>query len=95
MHANSLLAYEMNGIALDKREKLVLAAYIELYPTPVSDRYIMEKLGFTDMNAVRPRITSLRDKKVIEETGKMKCSITGQSVRHCRLVHKDPQLRLL
>jgi len=89
MHQNSLNTFHELEEHLNQREKDVLSIYQQNHPTPISDRYVMNALGFSDPNKVRPRITSLRDKKYIVEVGKMRDEETGQNVRHCRLIQQD------
>lgn len=43
-------------------------------------RAIAIKLGYTDMNAVRPRLTELVDEGKVEVIGKKKDTLTGVSV---------------
>lgn len=83
MHANSLAAYA--DLDLDPREKLCLAAY-ETAAGPLTDRECAYALGFDDLNACRPRITSLLKKGKLREWGNVKCSITGKTVRACEVV---------
>jgi len=54
VHANSIIAWHR----LDKESRLarILAVY-RTSSCPLTDREVAERLGFTDMNAVRPRIT--------------------------------------
>lgn len=48
---------------------------------PATDRDVMRGLGFTDMNAVRPRISELIDARLLVECGKRRCATTAQAVR--------------
>lgn len=79
VHVNSLAAY--HSLNLGERAAQVLAVYVESLQ-PLTDREVMERLGFTDPNAVRPRVTDLVDAKLLEECG----SDTGggRKVRVCR-----------
>lgn len=43
-------------------------------------REIAEKLGFTDLNAVKPRLTELKRSGAIAVTGKRKDKVTGVHV---------------
>lgn len=51
---------------------------------PATDRECMRGLGFTDMNAVRPRISELIDARLVVECGETRCAVTGQRVRRVR-----------
>jgi predicted HTH transcriptional regulator len=83
MHNNSLTAYA--GLDIDERSRLVLAAYVTHW-SPLTDRDCMRILGFTEMNQVRPRITALIERGVLEECGNVKCPETKKTVRLCRPV---------
>lgn len=80
-HRNSVSAFL--GLDLSKREALVLSAFV-LAQVPLTDRACMERLGFTDPNACRPRITELCEQGLLEEVGSTDCPITGKRVRICR-----------
>lgn len=88
LHVNSLTAYH-DGQAefFSAREIMVLRAY---RAGPMTDREVMIALRFTDMNAVRPRITELVDDGVLEETSTRNDPITRKPVRVCRL-RRDPR----
>ena len=53
-------------------------------------RQIMKALGFTDANTVKPRITELIDKGILEECGSVRDPETGKRVRLVR-IKKTPQ----
>lgn len=82
MHANSLAAFddieEERGERAEVIYRMMVAAGV-----PMTDRQVAHALGFTDMNAVRPRLTELRDNRWVRETGSIECPVTG---RHVRLV---------
>ena len=66
-HDNSMEAYR----TLDRRKRR--EAILQVFRTAsdaMSDREVCLTLGYSDMNAVRPRITELRDEGMIIETGK-------------------------
>ncbi len=50
-----------------------------------TDRHVCTFLGFTDMNSVRPRITTLIKRGLLEECGSMRDPLTGKRVRLVRL----------
>lgn len=47
---------------------------------PMTAREIANKLGFSDMNAVRPRVTELRQMGRIQEAGTKYDRLTGRNV---------------
>jgi hypothetical protein len=82
VHANSLAAYQ--SLNLSERSANVLRVYVESV-CPFTDREVMHRLGFTDPNAVRPRITELCDAGLLEEfDGGTLDPETGKRVRLCR-----------
>lgn len=68
---------------LAKRAEQVLA-WIWVHG-PATDRQVMQGLGFTDMNAVRPRISELIDARLVVECGEVRCGVTRQRVRLVKL----------
>lgn len=82
IHRNSATAYD--GADLGDRERMVLDT-IAASPLPLSDRQIMERLGFTDMNSVRPAITHLHDRERLVEAGDIEDHLTGRRVRTSRI----------
>ena len=72
IHINSLEAYfeEDNKKDFSKREKQILGT-LEILKSGTA-RDIANKLGYTDLNAVRPRLTELKRKGIIHEIGKVK-----------------------
>jgi len=46
-----------------------------------TDRGVMAQLGFAERNQVQPRITELIKAGSLQETGSVKCEITGKKVR--------------
>ncbi len=80
MHANSLASYAM--LRPEERKAAILAVY-RGSTLPLSDRAVMEALGFSDGNAVKPRITELVDNGRLYECGTIKCPVTGRPVRVC------------
>jgi len=49
-------------------------------------RMIATELGFSDMNAVKPRLTELKNKGIIEASGKAYDALTKRSVALFRKV---------
>lgn len=84
MHENSLNAYKEQNPTLNKRCLEVLAAIMEL--KVATDLQIMEHLGYTDPNKVRPRVTDLKKAGIIEELPeKVRNPESGVSSRQVRL----------
>lgn len=79
MHEHSLAAYHAEEPRLSRRAEAVLAWISE--HGPHTDREVMRGMGFTDMNAVRPRITELIEAGKLMEVGDVRCSVTGKRVR--------------
>lgn len=79
MHENSLDAYEEEKPKLGKRCAAVYGVYERL--GAATDRQVMEALGFTDMNSVRPRINDMMKMGLLIEVGSRKDSATGHRVR--------------
>jgi hypothetical protein len=80
MHVNSLAAYQAGDERMfSVRELSVLGAVGRL--RVASDREVMVALGFSDMNAVRPRITELVDDGVLEEVCSKEDPVTRKTVR--------------
>lgn len=79
-HVNSRRAYQDMVSHLHERAQLI---YLEIeIRGPGTDREIMDRLKFTDMNMVRPRITELiKKKKLLKEVGARLCPVTGKWVR--------------
>jgi hypothetical protein len=85
MRKNSLQALEEERYKLSKRESLIYE-YLRANPSnSYTDRQIMRTLQLTEPNQVRPRITSLIEKKMIFESGNTKCQFTGKTVRLIKL----------
>lgn len=79
LHTNSLHAYHSQESKLSRRAQNVLDWIRE--NGPHTDREVMQGLGFTDMNSVRPRITELIEKNKLMEVGNVLCPVTGKTVR--------------
>lgn len=79
MHPNSLKAYAEEKPKLLNRREAIMENVRQCGPG--TDRQIRDRMGFTDMNQVRPRITELIDKGKLVETKTVKDPSTGKSVR--------------
>ena len=88
IHANSLEAYHDGELgAFTKRQREILKAFAQR--GTLTDRECLADLGYTDMNAVRPRITELIDSGVLSEVGETKCPVTGKTVRLCKIAPRN------
>lgn len=89
MHRNSLFALQQQRDSgkLSQREQLILQVLEKdtMQYLGRTDRMIMTKLGFTDPNSVRPRITEMIEKGWLEEWGTTKDPATGMTVRRVRI----------
>jgi predicted HTH transcriptional regulator len=79
LHANSVAAYVAEQPKLSKRAQTILE-WIVIYG-PHTDREVMQRMGFVDMNNVRPRITELVKLGRLMEVGDVICPVTKKSVR--------------
>lgn len=79
MHENSVQAFHAEEPKLSTRAAAILDWISE--HGPHTDREVMEGMGFTDMNSVRPRITELIDLNKLMEVGKLQCPVTNHRVR--------------
>lgn len=80
VHDNSAAAFDR--LDLGKRDALVLHCLL-LSSVPLTDREVAERLGFADLNAVRPSISRLIDRALLYEVRSVKCPTTGKTVRTC------------
>jgi hypothetical protein len=90
MHANSREAYQTLDVG--RRQAIVRGAYAG--HGAMTDRQLCAVLGFSDMNAVRPRITELVIAGQLIECGKVRDTETGRKVRVCRLAPKQLEMQL-
>jgi len=94
IHNNSLEAYWQGRVdEFSKREREILAL-LKATNGCFTDREIKVGLGYTDSNSVRPRISELIDRGVLEEWGNVYDGTTRKRVRKVRLVGA-PQQTLL
>lgn len=80
-HANSVATFV--DLDIGKREALVLNAYLLAGRIGMTDRECAERLGLTDLNGCRPRITNLVARGLLWECGAVRCGVTGRKVRVC------------
>jgi DNA-binding Lrp family transcriptional regulator len=82
MHHNSLATYWQEREKLSKRSNAIMAVYCST-GCQMTDREVLAKLPFSDMNSVRPRITELiQDEYLIEKHSTID-KVTGKMVRAC------------
>ena len=93
IHEHSLRAYREERPALSVRAAAVLAI-VGRYG-PMTDREIVDRLGYRDMNACRPRVTELLQAGLIVEHDAIRCAVTGKTVRRVRVRVEGEQLGLL
>jgi len=84
MHQNSLFAYCEEKQVLGERAQSILVKLQAWAPNAATDRQITQAMGFSDLNCVRPRLTELIKRGLVEECGNTKCEITGKTVRLVR-----------
>lgn len=78
MHKNSVEAYFETSSVRAKRAKKVLGVYGS---ERLTDRQVMQRLGYVEINAVQPRITELIEAGALKEYGKAKDPTTHRTVR--------------
>lgn len=93
MHPHSVQAYREERPALQAREREVL----EVVRTfgPMTDREVMECCGYREPNAVRPRITGLIDAGLLVEHDRVRCPVTGKTVRRAAVRMPGEQMAML
>lgn len=95
LHENSLSAYYAGRLEVFPRRTVeILGALSQV--GRATDRQVCEHLGFTDMNAVRPRLTELVKSGVVEEVGRVLDPTTDRHVRLLRIIprHASEQMAL-
>lgn len=92
MHRNSLTAYAEEEARLGSRAAQILA--LLRTDGPLTDRQVCARMGYADMNSVRPRITELIDNKLIEEVDDIRCPVTGKKVRQVAVKENQKQGKL-
>ena len=92
MHENSIEAYEELRNSLNHRQDRILAL-IERKPHS-TDREILIAYGGTEMNQVRPRISELIDKELVQESGNRKCPQTKRTVRTLKAIDYNNPLQM-
>lgn len=75
----------------DRQDRIL--GLIEQKPNS-TDREILMAYGGYEMNQVRPRITELIDKGLVEESGNRKCPMTKRKVRTLKAVDYSNPLQM-
>ena len=78
VHWNSISSYSAVLPSIGQRHQEIIDI---LEDTSMTDRQIAEALGYSDLNAVRPRITELVQGGILRECGTTTCETTGRPVR--------------
>jgi predicted ArsR family transcriptional regulator len=84
MHEHSLFTWFEERRKLGARAMAILN-WLKAHG-PATDRTVAAALGYSDMNAVRPRITDLKQAAMVEECGETRDSVTGKTVRVVRAI---------
>lgn len=79
IHQHSIEAYHSERPRSSRRLEQIIS-WLEMHPK-ATDREIMDGLGFSDMNSVRPRVTEAIHGLRIVEVGEKRCPVTGKTVR--------------
>ena len=88
IHANSRKVNLECAKHFGERFLLIMNTFIR-YNCELSDRQVCKQLGFSDMNAVRPRITELTTLGFLEEIGKT--IENGRTVRVSKITENGLQ----
>jgi len=80
IHNNTINSYIEELPRTSRRARHILDFFLETGGT-YTDRQVMQELGYSEMNQVRPRITELVKAKLLKEVGSTKCKTTNKTVR--------------
>jgi predicted ArsR family transcriptional regulator len=95
IHDNSIQSYAEMQEKLGSRHKQIVSV-LRKHPRGLTDRDVMMELGKTDPNSVRPRITELIKKGLVEESLQpAQCAVSGRNVRVVRLAGEGQGLLAL
>ncbi len=89
LHRHSLATYADERPKLGARLSEILAVFRR--DGRMTDREVMRRLGYSDPNTVRPRVTEAIDMNLLEEVGKTEDPVTGRTVRVCAIVTSKPE----
>ena len=91
VHWNSISSYSAVLPSIGQRHQEIIDI---LEDTSMTDRQIAEALGYSDLNAVRPRITELVQGGILRECGTTTCETTGRPVRLVLVVAEAQEVPL-
>ena len=77
-HNNSMLSSRQ--VERFNRRRMILEAY-DKSDTPLTDRQVVDIIGFRDMNSARPRITELVEEGILKEVDSIEDHLTHRTVR--------------
>lgn len=85
IHENSTLSYIEQKVR-GRTEGFRRAVFRLLCDSsdPMTDRELMESLKEADCNNVRPEVTRLKEDGLIYEVDKVRCAVTGKTVRRTK-----------
>jgi hypothetical protein len=83
MHDNSLDAFREEKPKLSARAERIYG-WVGGHG-PATDREVLRGLNYSDMGAVRPRLTEMIHDGLLEECGKKRCPVTHKTVRLVRV----------
>jgi hypothetical protein len=93
IHVNSIKSFQ--ELKPNKRAAKIYEKYVGT-GFAMTDREIAERMGFADLNQVRPRISEMINLGFLRECGKVKDSVTGKTVRIVEVNKEDNnQLRFV
>lgn len=94
-HRNSRAAYQGTANLRRDRCSIILGLFQDNPSRAFTDREVLARIypGSYDMNLVRPRINDLLypeyGEPLLIEVGDVKCTVTGKTVRACRLNNRS------
>jgi hypothetical protein len=95
IHPNSHDAHaDLAATGTLSKRQAVIYAWLSAHQRPWTDREVAAHLNFADMNCVRPRITELVGRGLLEEVDSVRCPVTGKTVRRVAPVLQQGELPL-
>ena len=82
IHINSVISHhehEDSGKGASYRKKII--ALLKESSVPMTDRQIQDCLNVEEKSNIQPEVTRLKQSGVLEECGRIKCPVTGKTVR--------------
>lgn len=84
MHENSLASFDEGKPHDFTKRQLEIIRLFRIFGK-MTDRETLAASEYTDMNAVRPRITELIDRAIVCEVSSIICPVTKKRVRVCEI----------